>query len=188
MNVMRPELPTEPAAARFALVAVDGVEYAIDAAWVRRSLPAPQPLPPMVPHGGATFQVVDLRQLFGLPPGTNLPAVPGIRAAPGAPLPPATGTATERLMLLVEQPARSQPGEAASRVALVVDDLLGIERLDADAAQPLPAVYRGPERAWFRGLVPRAGGRVTVLLRLTGLSSAPGIAAMAAMAAGGNGC
>ncbi|HVR10452.1 MAG TPA: chemotaxis protein CheW [Thermoanaerobaculia bacterium] len=184
MTVMRSEPATEPAA-RFALVAVDGVEYAIDAAWVRRSLPAPRPLPSLVPHGGATFQVVDLRQLFGLPAATGLPAGPDPRAAAGAPLPPATSTAAERLMLLVEQPpARSQPGGAASRLALVVDDLLGIERLDPGAAQPLPAVYRGPERAWFRGLVPRAGGRVTVLLRLTGLSAA----AVAAMAAGGSGC
>jgi chemotaxis signal transduction protein len=186
MTVMRSDVPTEPAAARFALVAVDGVEYAIDAAWVRRSLPAPQPVPPVVSHGGTAFQVVDLRQLFGLPAGTSLPAAPDTRAAAGAPLPPATGTGAERLMLLVEQPpARSHPGGAGSRVALVVDDLLGIERLDPGAAQPLPAVYRGPERAWFRGLVPRAGGRVTVLLRPEGLSSTAGIAAMAA---GGNGC
>jgi chemotaxis signal transduction protein len=57
----------KPAAVRFALVAVDGVEYAVDAAWVRRSLPAPDPLPAVNLHRGTTFPVIDLRQVFGLP-------------------------------------------------------------------------------------------------------------------------
>jgi hypothetical protein len=166
MTAMRPESAAVPLTARFALIAVDGVEYAVDASWVRRSLPAPRPLPPAVPHGGAAFKVIDLRQLFGLPAG--------------APLPGAAGPGPERLMLLVEQPPTGEgTGGDAGRVALVVDGLLGIEPLDPGAAQPLPAVYRGPERAWFRGLVPRPGGRVAVLLRPAGLAAA---------APGGNGC
>ncbi len=181
--------PAPPPAARFALVAVDGVEYAVDAAWVRRSLPVPEPLPAQVPHAGASFRVIDLRRLFGLPPG-----------APSG---------TERLMLLVEQPpppraetagaagARTAAAAAAAgdgaggetaagggtiRVALVVDGLLGIERLVSSEAQPLPEVYRGPERRWFRGLLPRAGGRVTVLLRPGGLPPGP------SGSPGGDGC
>jgi hypothetical protein len=162
---------------RFALVAVDGVEYAVDARWVRRSLPAPQPLPAAIAHGGASFRVIDLRQLFGLPPAA------GSHLGAGA---PGTGTGPERLILLVEQPALEvDAGGAADpvgRAALVVDDLLGVEPLAPGAAAPLPAVYRGPERLWFRGLVPRAGGKVTVLLRPAGLL--PG----AAPSPGGNGC
>lgn len=145
-----------PAPPRFALLAVDGVEYAVESAWVRRTLPAAGPLPADVSHAGAAFPVVDLRQLFGLAAAGN-------------------GTAAgERLLLLVERPAGAEPaGGAPCRLALVVDDLLGIEPLAAGVAVPLPAVYRGPERRWFEGLLPRAGGRITVLLRLDGLSPLP---------------
>jgi hypothetical protein len=169
-------LAAERAAARFALVAVDGVEYAVDATWVRRSLPAPNPLPAAIAHGAAAFRVIDLRQLFGLP------------AAPGARLPDAAaGPGPERLILLVEQPRGGDDAvQAANRAALVVDDLLGIEPLAPGTAAPLPAVYRGPERSWFRGLVPRTGGRVTVLLRLEGLS--PAAEAGRPSPPGGNGC
>jgi hypothetical protein len=37
---------------------------------------------------------------------------------------------------------------------------------------PLPGVYRGPERRWFQGVLPRADGRITVLLRPEGLAPA----------------
>jgi hypothetical protein len=175
MTAMHQGPAAEPAAARFALVAVDGVEYAVDATWVRRSLPAPDLLPAAIAHGAATFPVIDLRQLFGLP------------AAPGARLPATAGTGPERLILLVEQPlVEDDSGQAVNRAALVVDDLLGIEPLAPGTAAPLPAVYRGPERRWFRGLVPRTGGQVTVLLRLEGLSPAAGLGRPRPR--GGNGC
>jgi hypothetical protein len=181
MTAMHPSLAAEPAAARFALVAVDGVEYAVDATWVRRSLPAPHPLPATIAHAAAAFQVIDLRQLFGLP------------AAAGARLPAAAAAAEcgpERLILLVEQPpVEHEAGNAVNRAALVVDDLLGIEPLAAGTPAPLPAVYRGPERRWFRGLVPGAGGKVTVLLRLEGLSAAAELGPPAPPGLpGGNGC
>jgi chemotaxis signal transduction protein len=149
-----------PVASRFALLDVDGVEYAVESAWVRRTLPAPEPPPAAIAHGGADFPLIDLRQLFGLP-----------RARPHAGSPPAG-----RLVLLVERPRGADPSGAAAgdacRVALLVDDLRGIEPLPEGTAVPLPAVYRGAERRWFRGLLPRAGGRVTVLLRLDGLAPA----------------
>jgi len=158
---------------RFALLAVDGVEYAVDSSWVRRSLPAPHPLPAAIVHGGAAFQVIDLQQLFGLAAGS------------GASHPATTAPGPERLILLVEQPlAEAAPAAAAAvhRVALVVDDLLGLEPLAAGDAVPLPSVYRGPERRWFRGVVPRADGRIIVLLRPHGLSPA------ATQPPGGAGC
>jgi hypothetical protein len=160
-----PGAAARPATPRFALLAVEGVEYALESAWVRRTLPAPGPLPADVAHAGAAFPVVDLRQLFGLAPADS-------------------GTAAgERLLLLVERPAGAEPASGAPcRLALVVDDLLGIEPLAASAAVPLPAVYRGSGRQWFEGLLPRAGGRVTVLLRLDGLSPA------AASRQGAGGC
>jgi len=173
------------AAERYALLAVDGVEYAVDASWVRRSLPAPSPLPAAVQHGGMAYQLVDLRQLFGLPAGSTAPP-----RAVGGPGP-------ERLILLIGQPpaaagaaaaGAAAPGGAASgavapgpaadgavavhRLALVIDDLLGLEALAAGAAVPLPGVYRGPERRWFHGVLPRADGRITVLLRPEGLAPA----------------
>jgi chemotaxis signal transduction protein len=158
------------AAERYALLAVDGVEYAVDAAWVRRSLPAPSPLPAAVLHGGAAYPLVDLRQLFGLPATSATPARTG-----GGPGP-------ERLILLIGEPpaaAGAAAPEAAAagavhRLALVIDDLLGLEALATGAAVPLPDVYRGPERRWFHGVLPRADGRITVLLRPEGL--APGAA------------
>jgi chemotaxis signal transduction protein len=153
---------------RYALLAVDGVEYAVDAAWVRRSLPAPSPLPAAVQHGGTAYQLVDLRQLFGLPAASS-DAPPRAGGGPGA----------ERLILLIGQPpAASGPVGAGAvadhRLALVIDDLLGLEALAASAAVPLPAVYRGPERRWFHGVLPREDGWITVLLRPEGL--APGAA------------
>ena len=195
MSGAHPEAGGVPApAARFALLAVDGVAYAVESAWVRRSLPAPEPPPPTVLHGGAAFPVIDLRRLFGLPPS---PGAGGEGGAPGA----------GRLILLLERPARSiahppaptgdnrshdrPAGEGAAsgadtgtgdRWALVVDGLLGLEPLAPGAAVPLPAVYRGPERGWFRGVVPRADGQVTVLLRLAGLGPA------GAPCTGGAGC
>lgn len=155
---------------RYALLAVDGVEYAVDAAWVRRSLPAPSPLPAAVLHGGTAYQLVDLRQLFGLPASSDAPPQTG-----GGPGP-------EQLILLIGQPpavpgaVAPEPvaGGAGHRFALVIDDLLGLEALAAGDAVPLPGVYRGPERHWFHGVLPRADGRITVLLRPEGL--APGAA------------
>jgi hypothetical protein len=174
MTAMRPDSMQPPAAVvRFAVLAVAGVEYAVDSSWVRRSLPAPDPLPAAIVHGGAAFQVIDLRQLFGL------------AAGPEGPGPAITAPCPERLILLVEQPLpEAAPAAAAAvhRVALVVDDLLGLEPLAAGAAVPLPGVYRGPERRWFRGVVPRADGRITVLLRPNGLAPA------AARLPGGAGC
>ncbi len=162
------------AAARYALLAVDGVEYAVDAAWVRRSLPAPSPLPAAVLHGGTAYPLVDLRQLFGLPAGSDGP--PRADGGPGA----------ERLILLIDRPPAApgpvapEPAAAGAghRLALVIDGLLGLEPLASGAAVPLPGVYRGPERRWFDGVVPRADGRITVLLRPEGL--APGAAPPAA--------
>jgi chemotaxis signal transduction protein len=123
---------------------------------VRRSLPAPDPLPAVILHGGAAFPVIDLRQVFCLP--SHL-------AAGGGSEPPGP----ERLILLLERPPRqAAAGEAAGRWALVVDDLLGLEPLAPGAVAALPAVYRGPERRWFSGVVPRAGGRVIVLLHPDG--------------------
>ena len=162
--VMTMAVPQQ-AAERYALLAVDGVEYAVDAAWVRRSLPAPSPLPAAVLHGGTAYQLVDLRQLFGLPASSDTPPRAG------------GGPDAERLILLIDQPPAT-PGPAAAgalhRLALVIDDLLGLEALAASAAVPLPGVYRGPERRWFQGVLPRADGRITVLLRPEGL--APGAA------------
>jgi CheW-like domain len=161
MTMTGPHQATE----RYALLAVDGVEYAVDAAWVRRSLPAPSPLPAVILHGGTAYQLVDLRQLFGLPAGTG--ASPRAGDGPGA----------ERLILLLDRPPAA-PGPApvaagaVPRLALVIDDLLGLEPLAASAAVPLPGVYRGPERRWFQGVLPRADGRITVLLRLEGLAPA----------------
>jgi chemotaxis signal transduction protein len=168
-----PAGPPVGSAVRFALLAVDAVEYAVESAWVRRSLPAPEPLPAAILHGGVPFPVIDLRGLFGLP------ARPA--AGDGSGPPPAA----ERLILLLDRPpgedaATDLPGvsrlpttgaatAAAGRWALVVDGLLGLEPLAAEAVVALPVVYRGPERRWFRGVVPRADGRITVLLRLEGL-------------------
>jgi len=155
---------------RCALLAVDGVEYAVEAAWVRRSLPAPSPLPATILHGGTAYQLVDLRQLFGLPAGSAAPRQAG--DGPGGP---------ERLILLIDRPpgaTASAPAPALApvasggvyRIALVIDDLLGLEPLATGAAVPLPEVYRGPERRWFHGVLPRADGRITVLLRPEGLA------------------
>jgi chemotaxis signal transduction protein len=169
MSGSPPDAAAGPAASRFALLDVDGVEYAVESAWVRRTLPAPEPPPAAISHGGADFPLIDLRQLFGLP-----------RAQPqgGSAKAPALSAG---LVLLVERPRGADPaGTAASvacRVALMVDDLRGIEPLPAGNAVPLPAVYRGPERRWFKGLLPRAGGRVTVLLRLDGIAPAAAAAA-----------
>lgn len=159
------------AAERYALLAVDGVEYAVDAAWVRRSLPAPIPLPAAVLHGGTAYQLVDLRRLFGLPAASDASdASPRADGSPGA----------ERLILLIDRPPAA-PGpvapEAAAasavhRIALVIDGLLGLEPLATGAAVPLPGVYRGPERRWFHGVLPRPDGRITVLLRPEGLAPA----------------
>jgi len=187
---------TRQAVERCALLAVDGVEYAVEAAWVRRSLPAPSPLPAAILHGGTTYQLVDLRQLFGLPAGSAAP-----RQAGGAP-----GPGPERLIVLIDRP----PGAAAPapapelapaaagavhRIALVIDDLLGLEPLATGAAVPLPGVYRGPERRWFHGVLPRADGRITVLLRPEGLAPAAepspgpeGVAPAAAPSPGGAAC
>jgi hypothetical protein len=182
MTMTVPHQATE----RHALLAVDGVEYAVDAAWVRRSLPAPSPLPAAVLHGGTAYQILDLRQLFGLPATSDaLPRADG-------------GPAPERLILLIDQP-RAAPGPVAAGavhpLALVIDDLLGLEALTAGAAVPLPGIYRGPERHWFHGVLPRADGRITVLLRPEGLApgAAPptepeGAPAAAAPSPGGPGC
>ena len=148
---------------RYALLAVDGVEYAVDAAWVRRSLPAPSPLPAAILHGGTAYQLVDLRQLFGLPASSDAPPQAG-----GGPGP-------ERMILLIDRPPSAPAPVAAGAVhpiALVIDDLLGLEALATGAAVPLPGVYRGPERRWFRAVLPRADGRITVLLRPEGLAPA----------------
>ncbi len=167
--VMTMTVPHQPAE-RYALLAVDGVEYAVDAACVRRSLPAPSPLPAAILHGGTAYRLVDLRQLFGLPASSDAPPQAG-----GGPGP-------ERLILLIDRPP-APPGPvtpepaaagAVHRLALVIDGLLGLEPLATGAAVPLPGVYRGPERRWFHGLLPRADGRITVLLRPEGL--APGAA------------
>ena len=150
---------------RYALLAVDGVEYAVDAAWVRRSLPAPSPLPAAILHGGTAYQLVDLRQLFGLPASSDAPPQAG------------GGTGPERMILLIDPPSAAPAPVAAGavhRLALVIDDLLGLEPLATGAAVPLPGVYRGPERRWFHGVLPRTDGRITVLLRPEGL--APGAA------------
>jgi chemotaxis signal transduction protein len=161
MNGSLPGAVARPAESRFALLAVDGVEYAVESTRVRRTLPAPRPLPAAIPHGGAAFAVIDLRQLFGLAPAAHEAAAAGDIAGDGR----------ERLVLLVEgAPGATPAGGAACRLALVVDELVGLESLAAAAAVPLPAVYRGPERRWFKGLLPRAGGRITVLLDLEGLA------------------
>jgi CheW-like domain len=62
-SARRGNAPARGEARRFALLAVGGVEYALESSLVRRSLPAPDPLPAAVRHGDAVFAVVDLRRL-----------------------------------------------------------------------------------------------------------------------------
>jgi len=126
--------------------AVGGVEYLV-AGRIARSLPAPRPLPPRFEHGGDEFPVVDLPAVFG------------------------SGEASEcgPLLLLVERRSGETSGGAVVRRALVVEELVGTEVLDADALQPVPAVYPEAERRRWRGLLPRPDGRVAVVLRLEGL-------------------
>jgi chemotaxis protein histidine kinase CheA len=118
---------------RHAIVAVDGVEYAVDASRVRRSLPAPTTPSPDLVFLGQTYPLVDLRALFR-------------RASPAD---------ADRVVLLVH-------GET-DRAGLVVDALVELTALDDAAVVPLPAVFRGVERRWFGGLARIGGRVVVVL-------------------------
>jgi chemotaxis signal transduction protein len=127
--------------------AVGGVEYLVTGR-VARSLPAPRPLPPRFEHGGEEFPVVDLPALFGS----------------------AEEPECGPLLLLVERRTGEEAGGGTVRRALVVERLVGTEVLDADAVQPVPAVYPEDERRRWRGLLPRPDGRLAVVLRLEGLA------------------
>jgi len=107
---------------RHVVFALAGVEYAVDASQVRRSLPAPVAPSAELVFLGQTYPLVDLRALFRLTPSAD----------------------AGRLVLLVQ-------GESG-RAGLVVDALVELTVLDEAAAVPLPAVFRGVERRWFGGL------------------------------------
>ncbi len=118
-----PAVARPVAGRRHVVVALAGVQYALDASHVRRSLPAPPTPAPEVAFLGQPYPLVDLRALFRLPES----------AAPG------------RLVLLVQG--------ASGRAGLVVDELVELALVDETAVAPLPAPFRGVERRWFAGLV-----------------------------------
>lgn len=122
-----------PATQRYLVFALGGVDYAIDATYVRRLLThAPGPGSD-VRFLGERYPFLDLRALFGLP------------EQPGG----------DSLAVLVEA------GE--ERAALLVDRSVDLVPLDGSAFLPVPGRFAGRERQWFRGLAPVQGRLVPVL-------------------------
>ena len=129
-----PAAATRPAAGRRHVVfTLADIEYGIDARQVRRSMPAPSTLGPEVVFLGQAYPVMDLRVLFGHPPGTT----------PG------------RLILLVEG--------GSGRAGLVVDALVDLLLIESAALAPLPEIFAGAERQWLEGLARLGSRVVVVL-------------------------
>lgn len=124
------------------IVAVDGVDYAVDGRRIRHLTPGPVDQPGEIVFDGVSYPPVDLRELFGLPP-----------AAPGH----------GRVVLVEDGGGR--------RAALYVDAVRDLARLDGGDCTPLPWVYAGRERRWFQGLA-TSEGRLVLLLSLDGLLGA----------------
>ncbi|MGH7279310.1 MAG: chemotaxis protein CheW [Candidatus Rokuibacteriota bacterium] len=68
-----------------------------------------------------------------------------------------------RLVLVTEASGR--------RAALLVDAVIDLTVVDDASVHPLPPVFQGRERRWFRG-VTRLGGETVVMLRLAGILEA----------------
>jgi len=123
---------------RFVVFTLAGVHYGLDAQVVRHSLPAQDAEGGIVRFVGADYALVALRRLFRLPVATE-----------------------QTRLLLVGDPA-------GRRGALVVDNLADLAVVEETAVLPLPAVFRGRERTWFRG-VTRIDGRTVIVVSLQGL-------------------
>jgi purine-binding chemotaxis protein CheW len=123
---------------RYVVFTLAGVHYGLDAQLVRHSLPAHEAEAGVVRFVGATYPLVDLRRLFGLPPADG-----------------------DTRLVLVGDPA-------GRRGALVVDVLADLAAVEETTVLPLPAVFRGRERRWFRG-VTRIDGKIVVVVSLEGL-------------------
>lgn len=141
------------AGARHVVFALAGTHYAVEARHVRHVLPVRGEPGPRVEFLGRAYPVVDLRARF--------------RLAPGGP--------AERSILVVE-------GERAS-AGLLVDLVVALMPVEAEAVLPLPAVFAGVEREWFAGLVP-VGSRLVPVVRVDGLPL-PGDRALAPARAAG---
>ncbi|HEY3065135.1 MAG TPA: chemotaxis protein CheW [Methylomirabilota bacterium] len=123
---------------RLVVFTLAGVHYGLDAQVVRHSLPAADAQGGVVRFVGAEYPLIDLRHLFALHAGTG-----------------------DARLLLVGDPA-------GRRGALVVDGLADLAAVEETAIVPLPAVFRGRERRWFRG-VTRIDGKIVVVVNLDGL-------------------
>jgi hypothetical protein len=126
------------ATTRLTVVTVAGVEYAVSGRVVR-TLPAREPLPQRFVHEGLVFPLADLPARAGGEPGDP-----------------------DRLVLLVEDGSSPE----GVRRAVVAVELVAVEGWDLAALQPVPAVYPPAERRGWRGLLPRADGRLVVLVDL----------------------
>ncbi len=123
---------------RFVLFTVSGVDYVIDAACVRHLVPAGRETGRPVLFEGSTYPPIELRALF------RLPAAP----RPGR-------------VLLVD--------DGAGRLAALMVDVVGpLVRLEERALTPLPAVFRGHERARFAALA-LLDDRIVVVIAPRGL-------------------
>src|SRR5262245_16180647 len=124
---------------RYVLFTVGDVEYAVEAATVRRFLPPGDLSSPAELPNEPSFRRIDLRRYFRV-----------------------AGGPAGRPMLLVE----GRHGMAA----LLVDAILSVAPIAAQAVQDLPPAFGGAERHWFQGIA-RLADRVVVLIDVDGLLS-----------------
>lgn len=125
-------------ARRYVVFTLGRADYAIEARYVRHSLTAPMGSDEEVFFLDRSYPIRDLGALFGLPPLVG----------------------RGRLILVVE-------GEGYG-AALLVDTIVGLMRLDEAAVVPLPRVFAGVERRWFRG-VARIGSQVVTVVNIDGM-------------------
>jgi chemotaxis signal transduction protein len=121
-----------------ALFTVACVDYAIDAARVRHLVPPGREVGGSIVFEGSSFPLIDLRSIF------RLPSVPR----------------TGRVLLIDDGAARN--------AALMVDAVGTPVRLDERTIMPLPAVFRGQERARFEALAV-VDDRIVVVVAPRGL-------------------
>ena len=130
-----------PSGIRLVVVALGEGRYAVDIRETRPSVRGSSVRDGTVTLQGRVFPVVDLRERFGLPP---------LDAA-----------ARDRALVLLVQGTAGVGG-------LLVDGVETMVAIPEDRIEPLPAVYRGVERQWFRGLAV-VGPHVIALLRVDGV-------------------
>lgn len=139
--------PDSASTRRHAVFSLSGVDYAIEADHVRHFATVPGNHGDEVLWLGTSYPLRDLRALFRLPP------------AP----------AGRQFVLIVESDGAT--------AGLLVDAVVGLTVVDDAVVMPLPSIFRGMEREWFRG-VARLGDRIVVLVRVAGiLRSRPSVVA-----------